>query len=86
MPWDDWAKLSPVDQAAAEKEGQDFRTQQTSVLDKLNRSTKNPKQFWETLQNPIEGVTDSQRQAYADNWKKEVTKYAQDFYWGKRSG
>ena len=80
MPWDDWAKLSPVDQAAAEKEGQDFRTQQTSVLDKLNQSTPNPKQFWDKLQQPIEGVTDSQRQAYADNFKQEVTKYAQDFY------
>ena len=80
MPWDDWAKLSPADQAAAEKEGQDFRTQQTSVLDKLNQSTPNPKQFWDKLQQPIEGVTDSQRQAYADNFKQEVTKYAQDFY------
>ena len=80
MPWDDWTPLSPADQAAAEKEGQDFRTQQTSVLDKLNRSTPNPKQFWDKLQQPIEGVTDSQRQAYADNFKQEVTKYAQDFY------
>ena len=80
MPWDDWAKLSPADQAAAEKEGQDFRTQQVSSLDKLNQSTPNPKQFWDKLQQPIEGVTDSQRQAYADNFKQEVTKYAQDFY------
>ena len=80
MPWDDWPKLSPAEQAAAEKEGQDFRTQQTSVLDKLNRSTPNPKQFWETLQNRIEGVTDAQRQAYAENWKKKVTKVAVDFY------
>ena len=76
----DWVKLSPEEQAAADKQGQDFRTQQTSVLDKLNQSTPNPKQFWDKLQQPIEGVTDSQRQAYADNFKQEVTKYAQDFY------
>ena len=86
MPWDDWAKLSPVDQAAAEKEGQDFRTQQTSVLDKLNRSTPNPKQFWETLQNPIEGVTDTQRQAYAENWKQGGYRARSRFLRGKRSG
>ena len=80
MPWDDWTPLSPADQAAAEKEGQDFRTQQISALDKLNRDTPNPKQFWEKLQNPIEGVTDAQRQSYAENFKKEVTAHAQDFY------
>ena len=80
MPWDDWTPLSPADQAAAEKEGADFRTQQISALDKLNRDTPNPKQFWEKLQNPIEGVTDAQRQSYAENFKKEVTAHAQDFY------
>lgn len=80
MPWDSWTPLSPADQAAAEKEGQDFRTQQISSLDKLNRDTPNPKQFWEKLQNPIEGVTDAQRQSYAENFKKEVTAHALDFY------
>ena len=80
MPWDDWPKLSPEDQATAEKEGKDFQTQQASVLDNLNQSTSNPKQFWEKLQSPIEGVTDAQRKAYAENWKKEVTAHAQDFY------
>ena len=55
-------------------------------LDKLNQATPNPKQFWETLQNPIEGVTDSQRQAYAENWKKEVTRTPGRFLRGKGSG
>ena len=65
---------------------------QTDTLDELNRNTENPGQFWKMLQQPMPGtvdpasgqpvgaVSDAARTAYADNFKQELTKYAQDFY------
>ena len=70
---DNWVKASPEEQAAGEKQNRD-------TLDNLNRSTQNPGDFWKKISQHIDGVPDDQRQQYADNWKKEVVKNAQDFY------
>ena len=53
---------------------------QTDTLDELNRNTENPGKLWDILNKPIDGVSDASRTAYADNFKQEATKYAQDFY------
>jgi len=64
-----------------QQQAEQFAVQgQTDTLDELNRNTENPGQFWKTLQQPIQGVSDGARAAYADNFKQELTKYAQDFY------
>jgi N-acetylmuramoyl-L-alanine amidase len=64
-----------------QQQAEQFAVQgQTDTLDELNRNTENPGQFWKTLQQPIQGVSDGARTAYADNFKQELTKYAQDFY------
>ena len=64
-----------------QQQAEQFAAQgQTDTLDELNRNTENPGQFWKTLQQPIQGVSDGARTAYADNFKQELTKYAQDFY------
>jgi hypothetical protein len=36
--------------------------------------------WYKTLQSPIPGVSDAVRQSVADNFKQEITKYAQDYY------
>ena len=64
-----------------QQQAEQFAVQgQTDTLDELNRNTENPGQFWKTLQQPIQGVSDGARTAYADNFKQDLTKYAQDFY------
>lgn len=50
------------------------------TLDKLNQENENPARFWEILNLPIVGVSDPNRQAYANNYKQAITKYAQDYY------
>ena len=76
-----------------QQQAEQFAAQgQTDTLDELNRNTENPGQFWKMLQQPMPGtvdpasgqpvgaVSDAARTAYADNFKQELTKYAQDFY------
>ena len=70
---DNWVKASPEELAAGQK-------QNVATLDNLNRSTQNPGEFWKIVSKPIQGVPDDLRQQYADNFKKEVIKNAQEFY------
>ena len=64
-----------------QQQAEQFAAQgQTDTLDELNRNTENPGKLWDTLNKPIQGVSDGARAAYADNFKQELTKYAQDFY------
>jgi hypothetical protein len=75
--WESWATLAPAEQTAAETAG---LTRQRNALDDLNRKTENPGQFYKSLDQPIAGVTDANRKAYQENFKQELTKYAQNFY------
>ena len=73
--------LAPTPISPQQQQANQFAAQgQTDTLDELNRNTENPGQFWKTLQQPIQGVSDGARAAYADNFKQDLTKYAQDFY------
>ena len=64
-----------------QQQAEQFAAQgQTDTLDELNRNTENPGKLWDTLNQPIQGVSDATRTAYANNFKQEATKYAQDFY------
>jgi hypothetical protein len=75
--WMSWPTLAPAEQTAAETAG---LTRQRNALDDLNRKTENPGQFYKSLDQPIAGVTDANRKAYQENFKQELTKYAQNFY------
>jgi hypothetical protein len=75
--WMSWPTLAPVEQTAAESAG---LSRQRNALDDLNRKTENPGQFYKSLDQPIAGVTDANRKAYQENFKQELTKYAQNFY------
>jgi N-acetyl-anhydromuramyl-L-alanine amidase AmpD len=78
--WESWATLSPAEETAAQTAARADQQKQIGVLDDLNRSTQNPGQLWKTLNQPIPGVSDANRKAYQDNFKQQLTKYAQDHY------
>jgi hypothetical protein len=77
MPWDDWVKLSPEDQAAADKVSQ---TKQQEILAGIRDKTSSMPAFVRALENPIPGVSDPVRLATAAEFKKQITAYAQDYY------
>ena len=86
------APMSPAESVAADTAKQYEKQGQVDTLDNLNRNTENPGQMWKLLNQPMPGkvdpasgqpvgaVSDATRAAYADNFKQELTKYAQDFY------
>ena len=73
----DWIKVSPEDQAAADKQGQDSRTK---ILTDLQNKAPNLPAFMHALENPIQGISDVERNAKAAEIKKQLTAYAQDYY------
>jgi N-acetyl-anhydromuramyl-L-alanine amidase AmpD len=90
--WQTWATLSPAEQLSVDTAKQYQQRGQIDTLDELNRNTENPGQFWKILDQPMPGtvdpasgkpvgaVSDAARTTYRDNFKQELTKYAQDFY------
>ena len=77
MPWDDWVKLSPEDQATADKAGQ---AKQQEILTGIRDKTPSLPAFVRALEQPIQGVSDPVRLAAAAEFKKQITAYAQDYY------
>lgn len=77
QPWDDWVKLSPEDQAAADKAGQ---TKAQGILSDLQSKAPNMPAFVHALENPIPGVSDEIRTATLAKAKQDIIAYAQDYY------
>ena len=73
----DWIRISPEEQAAADKQGQDSRMK---ILTDLQNKAPNLPAFMHALENPIQGISDADRNAKAAEIKKQLTVYAQDYY------
>jgi len=78
--WNNWKEVSPAEVTTARAAQQAEQQKQIGALDDLNRSTQNPGQMFKILKQTISGVSDSTRTAYLNNFKIELTKYAQNFY------
>ena len=74
---DDWIKLSPEDQAAAEKEGQ---ARVDKVFNDIREKNPNMPSIVRMLEHPIAGISDDERQRIAADFKQQITTYAQEYY------
>jgi hypothetical protein len=71
--WDNW-------QPATQEDLQSGRNETLKILGDLSAKNQNPAAFLKLLEQPISGVSDENRQLYAERFKAELTKYAQDYY------
>jgi hypothetical protein len=74
--WESWATLSPADEATITAAQAD----QFKILDSVNQNTPNKGAFWKILNSSVPGVSSNTLQAYRDQFKKQVTDYALEYY------
>ena len=74
--WESWSTLAPENEAAVTKAQQD----QLKILDAVNQNTPNKGALWKILNTGVPGVSSGTMQAYKDQFKKQVTQYALDYY------
>ena len=74
--WESWSTLPPESEAAVTKAQQD----QLKILDAVNQNTPNKGALWKILNSGVPGVSSGTMQAYKDQFKKQVTQYALDYY------
>jgi hypothetical protein len=75
--WESWATLSPAEQTAATAQGVQ---KSQDILNTLHSKSTNMPDWFHTLEQPIPGVSDEVRTAVRDEYKKQITAYAQDYY------
>lgn len=75
--WESWATLSPAEEQQANQEG---TRKQQDILTTLQKQTSNMPAFMHALEKPIPGVNDEVRNSVMEEYKKQITAYAQDYY------
>ena len=75
--WESWATLSPAEQTTATAQGVQ---KSQDILNTLQSKSTNMPDWFHTLEQPIPGVSDEVRTAVRDEYKKQITAYAQDYY------
>ena len=75
--WESWATLSPAEQTAATAQGVQ---KSQDILNTLQSKSTNMPDWFHTLEQPIPGVSNEVRTAVRDEYKKQITAYAQDYY------